>query len=468
MITAHHRNEPTPLYLHAELLPNIRHITLYASLPATVQSQNIQPEICLSGSCRAITISLPPPYDHVTDTLKLPARVNEASRRALSMAGQQAGDAKNQRNGQREYSFRMQIDDEDNSLLSREEHVDSFVPWTAMDMTHCTMLRCRHCKNILLDSRVSCDSNLEAKSIQGWVWKDLPSGNWAEMMDFWHCHKPDPHEGHDHDHTNGIATEDQNATVKGYGALNQVVATPGTVLVDVATFLIADIDCLILDCDPIQCMVWAKKEGGHFITMLWSSIQLPYNHCILVSLLVEKKSAIAASMEAQTDLLCDNCNGLIGIEDTVAKGWRLFKTSVSVNRQLSQGAHEDPAWESHPLEVVVAAQLLELIERESARRFVLHCGQGDGLLIWVFNPDMQYSNSHSDHSINAQRAMKILFQDVTNVDEMLQPDRGKASSLSLEELRLPSGVLSVVLQGSFGNGRLALCIGLTGQRMFKK
>ena len=24
-------------------------------------------------------------------------------------------------------------------------------------------------------------------------WKDLPSENWAEMMDFWHCHRPDDH-----------------------------------------------------------------------------------------------------------------------------------------------------------------------------------------------------------------------------------------------------------------------------------
>src|SRR5690606_5003164 len=30
------------------------------------------------------------------------------------------------------------------------------------------------------------------------AWKDLPSKNWAEMMDFWHCHKPDDHE-HDHE-----------------------------------------------------------------------------------------------------------------------------------------------------------------------------------------------------------------------------------------------------------------------------
>ncbi|GMG26871.1 unnamed protein product [Aspergillus oryzae] len=137
---------------------------------------------------------------------------------------------------------------------------------------------------------------------------------------------------------------------------------------------------------------------------------------------------------------------LVGVEDIVAKGWRLFKTSLSVSKRVSEGECEDPEWECHSLEVVVAAQLLELIERESARRFVLHCGQGDGLLIWVFNPDMRYSNSSSDHSITAQRAMKILFQDVVDVDGMLHPDRGKASSLSLEELRLPSSVLSAIVK----------------------
>ncbi|KAE8373521.1 ubiquitin-conjugating enzyme E2-binding protein [Aspergillus bertholletiae] len=404
MSAAQQQNEPATLCLHAELLPHIRHITLYVSPPAAVRSQNVRPDICLSDSRRAITVSLPPPHDDVIDTIKLPARVNEASRLALSVAGQRATDPQNRGLDQQEHSFRMQIDDGDDSLLSREEHMDSFVPWTATDMTSCARVRCYHCRNIFLDSYVPCGAGAEDKDIQGWVWKDLPSGNWAEMMDFWHCHKPDPHEGHDH--VNDAAAEDPNATIKGYGAANQVVATAGTVLVDVATFLIKDSDCRGL------------KQ-------------------------VETKST-TTSTEVQMGLCCENCNSLVGIEDTVADGWRLFKTSLSVSKQLSKGGCEDPEWESHPLEVIVAAQLLELIERESARRFVLHCGQGDGLLIWVFNPDMRYSNSSSDHSIAAQRAMKILFQNVVDVDGMLHPDRGKASSLSLEELRLPSSVLSVI------------------------
>ncbi|GAB1208923.1 hypothetical protein APSETT445_007688 [Aspergillus pseudonomiae] len=403
------QNEPVALYLHAELLPNIRHITLYVSLPEAIRLQNVRPEICLSDSRCAITVSLASPHDDVTDTIKLPARVNEASRLALSVAGQRATDPRGNGHDQQEYSFRMQIDDEDASLLSREEHMDSFVPWTATDMTSCTRLRCRHCRSILLDSHMPRSSDAAEKDTQGWVWKDLPSGNWAEMMDFWHCHKPDPHEDHDHnhDHENSATAEDQNATVKGYGAANQVVATSGTVLVDSATFLLTDSDCRGL------------KQ-------------------------VETKSTTASSTtETQMELLCENCNSQVGVEDTVAKGWRLFKTSLSVSKQ-SEGECEDPEWESHPLEAVVAAQLLELIERESARRFVLHCGQGSGLLIWVFNPDMRYSNSSSDHSITAQRAMKILFQDVVDVDGMLHPASGKASSLSLEELRLSSSVLSAI------------------------
>jgi hypothetical protein len=37
---------------------------------------------------------------------------------------------------------------------------------------------------------------------------------------------------------------DENALVKGYGAVDQVTALPGTVLVDVASFVVADGDCV--------------------------------------------------------------------------------------------------------------------------------------------------------------------------------------------------------------------------------
>lgn len=80
------------------------------------------------------------------------------------------------------------------------------------------------------------------------------------------------------------------------------------------------------------------------------------------------------------ELLCDRCDALVGVQDTIAKGWRLFKTSLDAELP-STGESEGVHWESHPTELVVAAQLLELIERESARRFIIHCGKKDGLLV---------------------------------------------------------------------------------------
>lgn len=68
------------------------------------------------------------------------------------------------------------------------------------------------------------------------------------------------------------------------------------------------------------------------------------------------------------------------MEDPVANGWRLLKASVSLNTKQDFES-SSPQWETHPTEVIVAAQLLELIERESARRFVVHCGQKSGLVV---------------------------------------------------------------------------------------
>jgi len=68
------------------------------------------------------------------------------------------------------------------------------------------------------------------------------------------------------------------------------------------------------------------------------------------------------------------------MEDPIAKGWRLLKANVSLN--TNKGSESTfPEWEYHPTEMIVAAQLLELIERESARRFVVHCGQKTGLVV---------------------------------------------------------------------------------------
>ena len=142
----------------------------------------------------------------------------------------------------------MQVDPNDEALAPRDELIDEFTPWTADEMSSSTRIRCRECEQVFLDSSLISESGNQStgeSSTPGWIWKDLPSGNWAEMMDFWHCHKPDPHEGHEKEEKDtALEIEEQTAQTKGYGADSHVVAVSGTVFVDVATFLLAETDCI--------------------------------------------------------------------------------------------------------------------------------------------------------------------------------------------------------------------------------
>lgn len=269
------------LHLHAELLPNIRQVTLYISVPDTPQLKDQSPEVHLSDSRRAVTVSYPGHHDELSETIKLPARVSEVARITLKRRAE--GESVQ---GGREVSYRMPIDASEE--LSSAEVEAGFVPWTASDMTPNTKVQCRECGNLVLDSPASSTDTTASCEGHGWIWKDLPSGNWAEMMDFWHCHKPDPpkddHGSGHGKHANGKTAEDPISQVKGYGAANRVVAVPGTVLVDVASFLVSELDCLELkkvrefflllsvSCDGI--MMWAKRRWS-LRSMARPSIQLP-------------------------------------------------------------------------------------------------------------------------------------------------------------------------------------------------
>lgn len=230
--------DSSSIFLHAELLPNIRQLTVHVSLPIPSSSIDLRAStITLSESRRAITVytirGTGDEKEDVLETLKLPVRVTEASRRNLTFAGHQVDSPEG--TNSTEYSFRLQVDDHDAALITVNNglHEDDFVPWTAKDMSPRSVLHCRSCSQEILGRQ-------QQEEASSWAWKDLPSGNWAEMMDFWHCHKPDVHVDEKDQHR---VTDDQNASVKGYGASNRVVALPGTVLVDVASFLVAEGDC---------------------------------------------------------------------------------------------------------------------------------------------------------------------------------------------------------------------------------
>lgn len=194
------------LLIYAELLANIRQISVIVILPTAADNNTTA---TLSLDRQNIIVQ----HEGQTTSLKLPGQVDSNSQ--LQLPGV----------GKKELSWRLSLAGQP----SRPDISDAETPWPAKDLDEGAEIACRQCKAILV----------KIGSVQ--TWKDLPSENWAEMMEFWHCHKPDEepsgHEGHAHSHS-----EDPNDT-KGYGASSKFVATSGVGFVDISTLLLAESDC---------------------------------------------------------------------------------------------------------------------------------------------------------------------------------------------------------------------------------
>jgi len=119
--------------------------------------------------------------------------------------------------------------------------------------------------------------------------------------------------------------------------------------------------------------------------------------------------------------------------------------------------------ESQLPETILSAQLLELIEREGIRRFVLHSGEKYGYLLWPFNTDLRFSSCSSTaattrttgtqcpdeqqaHRVTSQRALKIFYQLISDSEAILEPERGTPASFAVEEVFLPKNILGEIVQ----------------------
>ncbi|KOS16896.1 Uncharacterized protein ESCO_004744 [Escovopsis weberi] len=88
---------------------------------------------------------------------------------------------------------------------------DQALPWGSRDVRPGSRVCCRACGGCLVPR-----DGVRA-------WKDLPSENWAEMMEFWHCHKPLNHR------------DDTSATGEG--------DEEGVGFVDLTSFMVSESDC---------------------------------------------------------------------------------------------------------------------------------------------------------------------------------------------------------------------------------
>ena len=188
------------IYLYAELLLNIRQVTVFAMLPSNC---NAKTRMWLGRDQRTLSLR----HEGDEAIIELPCLVASSANPKFPSAAA------------RELSFRLVISDAAGLLAEPKQATDYHDPWLALKLTSETQVACGSCGTLLVN-------NVN-------VWKHLPSAGWADMMDFWHCHKPSP-------------VDDDNAhagSSKGYAAANALGPTTGTGLVGVSYLLLSDMDC---------------------------------------------------------------------------------------------------------------------------------------------------------------------------------------------------------------------------------
>ncbi|KAK0352043.1 hypothetical protein LTS02_014906 [Friedmanniomyces endolithicus] len=158
------------IHLYAEYLQNIRTLSIQASL-ATPSNQATK--AILTADRHYLTLE----HEGEKATIPLPVSLGSHGDRTLAVPAAPTKDL----------TFRLNVGPrlEPHDALSNSVHnPENIIPWMAGDLTPETAVSCATCHAEIIGPG------------QIRQWKDLPSEGWAEMMDFWHCHKPDEPHGH--------------------------------------------------------------------------------------------------------------------------------------------------------------------------------------------------------------------------------------------------------------------------------
>jgi len=176
------------IHLYAELLNNIRAVTLVASLET---EQNEETRIELSQDGHTIHVV----HEGETASLSLPTRMVGGGTAAITLPPVPS----------RDITLRLQLEEKEPGLLVLQCNSENVVPWSATTIND--DIACSHCGSRLLKS----------SSVK--EWKDLPREGWEEMMDFWHCHKPHEHESRESntEHQKGYTTHEKLCAQSGVG-----------------------------------------------------------------------------------------------------------------------------------------------------------------------------------------------------------------------------------------------------------
>jgi len=187
-----------PIHLYAELLNNIRAVTIVASLE-TEQNEETRIELSQDGQVIHVT------HEGETASLSLPTRMIGGGTAAITLPPVPS----------RDITLRLQLEEKEPGLLMLHSNSENVLPWSAITVNN--NIECRHCGSHLL----------KPSSVK--EWKDLPREDWAEMMEFWHCHKPHEKE----------SKESKTERQQGYAAHESLCALPGVGLVGPTHFVLS-------------------------------------------------------------------------------------------------------------------------------------------------------------------------------------------------------------------------------------
>ncbi|KAF4830382.1 hypotheticall protein [Colletotrichum tropicale] len=368
-------SQDTPV-IYAELLANIRQLSVAVTLPSPAE-RSTQGSVSPDGSTLHIA------HAGIQTPFPLPGNV-VAPRNSVLPAPHP---------GSRVLSWRLPLSDA-SAPLARGP-VDEPVPWAATDLLPESAVACRGCAATVVSEGTAKE------------WKDLPSENWAEMMDFWHCHKPTDH---DHDH------EPEHLAKRGYGANSSIAAQDGVGLVDLTSLLFTEADCsgLVFSC--------SSYEAGS-----------------------ETSSAVlAGGADAPPRMLyvfCSGCKTHVGFFNVAISSVLLFKWQVSCRTTVGS----TPPSSSDCL----AASLTATLSRSGSSKSVVvptfsspqtvSSGSDDespSLHLWILNSNIAYASSGRE---GKRSAIKLLYREIPQheADAMLE-----TMTSDVQEVNLPMADIS--------------------------
>jgi hypothetical protein len=243
------------LHIYAEHLVHIRTLSIQASL-ASASNSSTRALICADGKTVLLT------HTGENARLVLPACVPASLADTELRISQYAS---------KDINFRIPLGDSANGPSDAEQpkhsilgDYDNTTPWSARVLNSNVQISCLQCQTIVA----------ERGSIK--LWKDLPSENWAEMMDFWHCHRP--HVPHDA----------QGALKKGYAADSKLALVPSVGMVDHSHFVLHPHDCRNLEVGLLICS--RSVAGKLYVCVLCVYVWLCACFSILLSLNIPSRA----------------------------------------------------------------------------------------------------------------------------------------------------------------------------------